>query len=75
MIWKPLKPLVVAMGNFIFMILYKLASTFEDNKQHKLKKKKHLFLLTFQQLSGEWNFVLPTNMLSKIALANNRRPQ
>lgn len=40
MIWKPLKPLVVAMGNFIFMILYKLASTFEDNKQHKLKKKK-----------------------------------
>ena len=44
-----------AKGNFIFIILYKLANAFE-NKQHKVKKKKKSsFYLHFSSFQKESN--------------------
>lgn len=81
MIRKPLRPPVVTIGNFIFMILYKLANAFE-NKQHKVKKKKpNKTLFTCISAAFRRSIVrrgvelCSTDMPSKIAQANNRRPQ
>lgn len=50
-LWLP----VVAIGNFMFILLYRLANAYES-EQYKVKKKMNqLFLLAFQQLSGRPN--------------------